>query len=98
MKRLMHAFGMALGSDGSPTKKEDRKHANGLWLRFESYRSGHLHGTGYVLSLSDPFIDWDVSQRYANQSNFDQARAQSHQAGAKAVCDLIKKAQREGLI
>jgi hypothetical protein len=98
LKRLMHAFGMQYDLDGNPSKKEDRKHANGIWARFESYRSGHLHGTGYVLPSSDPFLDWDISQRYANQSHFNRARAQYHQVGASAVCELIKKAQREGLI
>lgn len=99
LKRLMLAFGMPYDTaQNRPDKEKDRKHANAIWARFESYRCGHHRGTGYVLAGANPFDDWDVSQRYAHQSNFDQARVESHQAGAQAVCCLIKKAQREGLI
>lgn len=99
LKRLMLAFGMPYDATKDwPAQKNDRAHANGIWIRFESYRSGHAHGAGYALSLDNPFKNWDVADRYAHQSNFDQARAQRHQAGAQAVRDLIAKAQREGLL
>ncbi|HEY9279225.1 MAG TPA: hypothetical protein VIP51_04050 [Eoetvoesiella sp.] len=99
LKRLMQAFGMPFDTTKDrPTTPQDRVHANGIWARFESYRCGHVQGTAYALSTSDPFSSWDVSDRYAHQSNFDQARVQVHQAGATAVCELLKKAQREGLL
>lgn len=99
LKRLMLAFGMSVDpTTGRPVDREDWKHANNVWARFESYRSGHTQGTGYVLSPGNPFTHWDVSDRYAHQSNFDQARAQEHQMGAQAVRNLIAKAQREGLL
>lgn len=99
MKRLMLAFGMPYdtGKDW-PVSKQDRAHADGTWVRFESYRSGHAHGVGYGLPAGNPFGNWDVSDRYAHQSNFDQARAQGHQAGALTIRNLIGKAQREGLL
>lgn len=83
---------------GIPTDRKDRVHANGLWARFESYRSGHVLATGYALPPSSPFDDWDVSHRYAHQSNFNFVRAGLHRLGALAVCQLIKKAQMEGLL
>ena len=99
LKRLMLALGMPYDlTRDRPDREQDRKHANGIWARFESYRCGHHQGAGYILPGSNPFHDWDVSQRYAHQSQVDQTRAQSHQAGARAVCELIKKAQREGLL
>ncbi len=100
LKRLMLAFGMTYDTAlDRPAQNKDRAHANGIWARFESYRSGHLRGAKYALaSTSNPFDDWDVSQRYAHQSNFDQVRAQSHQSGARAICKLIKQAQMEGLV
>ena len=98
-KKLMIVFGMNVNSTtGSPVDRQDLKHANGLWARFESYRCGHVLGVAYVLSTPNSFDNWDVSQRYANQSNFDQQRAQAHQDGAKAVYELIKKAKLEGLV
>lgn len=99
LKRLMMAFGMSVNSTtGSPVDNKDWKHANNIWTRFESYRSGHAQGAGYVLPAPNPFDNWDVSDRYAHQSNFDQALAQGHQVGAQVVRQLIAKAQREGLL
>ncbi len=99
LKRLMLHFGMRWdGVKDRPTEAEDRKHANEIWSRFETYRSGHLQGAGYMLPSGEPFQNWDVNQRYAHQSNFDQIRAQAHQRGAKEVRDLVKRAQRDGLI
>lgn len=99
LKRLMLAFGMNVNpTTGGPLDNKDLKHANSIWARFESYRSGHAQGAGYVLSASNPFSNWDVADRYAHQSNFDQARAQGHQTGAQIVRSLIAKAQREGLL
>ena len=99
LKRLMLAFGMPYDTaEDRPGKKADRQHANAIWARFESYRCGHPQGAGYVLTTPNPFDDWDVAQRYAHQSHFDQARAEAHQVGVMPVCKLIRKAKREGLI
>lgn len=99
LKRLMLAFGMGVDpSTGSPVDNKDWKHANKIWARFESYRNGHAQGTGYALSPANPFVNWDVSDRYAPQSDFDLARVTGHQAGAQAVRGLITKAQLEGLL
>ena len=99
LKRLMLIFGMPVDPDtGSPNSKDDRKHPNDLWIRFECYRSGKAAGTGYALTSANPFGSWHVSDRYAHQSNFDQTRVEGHQAGAQEVHNLIGKAKREGLL
>lgn len=98
LKRLMMRFGMEVNSAGSPTDTKDWKHANNIWARFESYRSGRAEGVGYELPTNNPFSDWDVSDRYAHQSKFNQVKVQSHQAGATVVCGLVNKAQRDGLL
>lgn len=99
LKRIMLAFGMPIDpSTGSPSKRDDKVHANKIWARFESYRSGAVAGRNYVLPSADPFTNWDVSDRYGHQSNFDQALAQTRQVGANAVRELIKRAQQEGLV
>lgn len=97
LKRLMMAFGMKFDSDKDmPEDKKDRKHADCIWARFESYRCGHHRGAGFVLPTGNPFADWDVSQRYAHQNHFDAARVTTHQAGANIVRRLVKKAILEG--
>lgn len=99
LKRLMLAFGMPFDtSRDRPAEYDDRVHADGVWARFEAYRSGHPQGPSYALWLSNPFQGWNVAQRYAHQNNFDQARAATHQAATQEVRNLVKQAQLDGLL
>lgn len=102
LKRLMVRFGMDINSEtGKPKDKKDRKdwqHTNDIWGYFETFCAGKVEGSGYVLPTTNPFAHWDISDRYAHQSNFSQAGVQAHRAGAEFVSELIKKAQREGLL
>ena len=98
LKQLMIKFGMTLDSKGKPTKIEDATHANRLWDRYDAYRSGHQQGIHYALPPSNPFQNWNVAQRYAHQSHFDENHLLPHQIGANAVSALIKKAKEEGLL
>ncbi|CAK8719245.1 MAG: hypothetical protein CDV28_12622 [Candidatus Electronema aureum] len=99
LKALMLKFGMVFNSNKDmPNDKKDREHANGIWARYESYRSGHQQGVSYGLPSANPFQDWHVSQRYAHQADFDIIRAESHRKGAELVCKLIKQAKTDGLI
>lgn len=97
LKRLMIAFGMEVDDDGVPTSRDDRVHANQVWDRYETYRSGHGSAT-YILPNTNPFADWHIGQRYAHRHPFDQSRAQRHRNGADTVRNLIKTAVREGLL
>ncbi|MEA9421995.1 hypothetical protein ACB316_03265 [Aeromonas sanarellii] len=74
------------------------KKPHNAWSRYQVYLSGHANATKFPLPDVNPFADWSASQRYAKQSSFDAARVQKHQAGAKVVNELIRKAQMEGLI
>lgn len=99
LKQLMLKFSMTCSTtDGSPDKADDRKHANAVWSRFEHYRSGHVNGAKYVLPNSNPFNDWNVSDRYAHQANFDEQRARDHRSGAASVLQLIQQARYDGLL
>ena len=97
LKCVMLAFGMPVNSGGVPYSN-DKKHADGIWARYESYSCGHPRGAHYALPAVNPFSDWDVNQRYAKRSDFEQLRAQSHQTGANIVRKLVYKAIRDGLI
>ncbi|MDR3472596.1 MAG: hypothetical protein P4M09_13055 [Devosia sp.] len=98
LKRLMHEFGMALGNGGSPAKPEDRKHADKLWVRYDAYRAGYHNGVAYTLPAANPFGDWSVEQRYANQREFDATRVNAHRLGADTIRQLVSKARADGLI
>lgn len=98
LKRLMIAFGMPITTDGGPEDKRDRVHADQAWVRYETYRSGHVAGAGYVLPMDNPFHNWNVAQRYAHQSNFDHPRAAAHRTGAEVVYNLVIQAFEDGLL
>ena len=99
LKGLMLVFGMPFdAAKDKPVEKADQVHVDGAWLRFETYRCGHHAGARYLLSASSPFADWHVSQRYAHQSHFNQARVDPHRQGADQVRQLVKKAAVEGLL
>ena len=68
------------------------------WDVFEAYRSGHAQGAKFLLPSINPFNDWDVGQRYANQNHFNQARVDAHRLGAEQVGALVKRADAEGLL
>lgn len=99
LKKLMLAFGMPFDPvEDSPTRKSDKRHVDAIWLRYETYRSGHHQGANYVLTTINPFQNWNASQRYAHQNHFNQAQVEPHRAGAEKVNQLIRKARLEGLI
>lgn len=99
LKRLMLAFGMPFDTNKNrPAHQMDRVHAESIWVRFESYRSGHHQGAGYALTTPNPFENWKVEQRYAHRSNFNQPLVEAHRSGAEAVARLIQKARWEGLV
>jgi hypothetical protein len=99
LKRLMLVLGMPFDTNRDwPAKREDRVHADNIWSRFETYRSGHPAGTKYTLPTANPFADWSASDRYAASASITQTRVQGHQAGAKQISQLIKQAQKDGLL
>ncbi|MDR2174696.1 MAG: hypothetical protein LBO82_02015 [Synergistaceae bacterium] len=96
LKHLMNLFGMPLDKRNRPCVQDDRVHINKLWSRYEIYQSGR-QAANYVLPQTNPFDDWNVSQRYAHQNAFDKGRVDSHRKGAGMVRDLMRKVGMEGL-
>lgn len=99
LKGLMLAFGMQFNATkGMPTEQKDQKHADVIWVRYESYRSGHHKGADYLLPTENPFDNWKASDRYASQNEFNHDHTKPHQRGAELVRQLVKKAKLEGLL
>jgi len=99
LKSLMIKFNMLVDADGVPVDRQrDRQHVNKIWDRYETYRSGAVSSAEYALSSPNPFLDWDVNQRYANRSNFDKTRVLGHKKGAEEVRNLVGKARKDGLL
>ena len=99
LKRLMMAFGMQTDDTGAPIdRKKDWIHAEKVWLRYETYRSGHMQGVQYGLPDSNPFENWKAEQRYTQEQCFDHARVEPHQVAAHMVRELVKNAEMAGLV
>jgi len=97
LKRLMVAFSMPVDGSGAPTDRKDRVHANKVWTRYSIYSQGPV-AANYVLNLSNPFLDWNIDQRYSSEANFDSRRVAPHKLGAMTVNGLLRKAKLQGLI
>jgi hypothetical protein len=74
---------------------QDKVHADEIWARYEIYRAGN-GATAYTLPQPNPFDDWDITWRYANDLNFNQIIVDVHKNGAKIVKGLIHNAILEG--
>lgn len=99
LKSLMLAFGMPFDQNKQmPQNRDDRVHADGVWDKYESYRSAHTSGANYILSNANPFNNWSASQRYENQSSYNSAIVTPHKDAAEQVHKLVKKAKLDGLL
>lgn len=98
LKCLMQKFGMPVDSGYAPQKPKDRVHINEVWGRYEAYRSGKPQGAAYALPSKNPFQCWRIADRYAHQSRFDLSRVNRHRGGAEMACNLIRNAQKAGLL
>jgi hypothetical protein len=99
LKALMLKFGMNMHeTEDKLEKKADRKHADEIWERYDTYRAGRPAGSDYDILADKPFDDWRIEQRYAHRVHFDEARAKKHRQGALAVRAVIRKARLDGII
>jgi hypothetical protein len=94
LKALMRKWGMQLSHNNVPVDSLDRKHADHIWVRYETYRQG-LFST-LALPTNNPFVDWSIHHRYASRSYFQQTVVEGHMRGAAEVKRLVMEAQRLG--
>jgi hypothetical protein len=96
LKCLMAAFGMKLDSTGAPGDK-DKVHANEIWDRYEAYSTG-AGAAHYSLPSVNPFTGWHISDRYANDANFNQPGTETYRKGAETVKRLVIQALLDGRV
>lgn len=100
LKAVMVGLGMALRADGAPDSRRHRVHINELWdefLTFASNRGGARY-SAHLSTLSSPFVDWDIAQRYAPGSAIMANRVHGHQAGALLAQQCLNAAILDGVI
>jgi hypothetical protein len=92
LKALMLKWGMPF-SNNQPSLSIDRKHADGIWSRYETYRQGRIA----TLALpTNPFEEWSIHHRYANRVHFQQTVVEGHMRDAALVKRLVAQACIEG--
>lgn len=97
LKALMEKADNPLDVDNNQAhSKKYKKHINATWAHYEDFRNGRL--ATYALGSTNNFDNWLIDQRYAAESHFDDDRIKRHRLGAKAVYDLVAKAEDEGLL
>ncbi len=98
LKAIMQKLGMEM-ENNVPRLRDDRKHINSLWDRYESYLSGSSYVSSSLLPWQhhNPFANWHVSDRYASRDHFAGDRLEEHRSGARDVKGLVVSLEKQGL-
>jgi hypothetical protein len=98
LKAVMRALGMTLHPDGRPSSTQHRVHINVLWEEFITFadtRGGERYSV-ILREESNPFQDWDISQRYAHRSGIPCEIVQKHQKAADMTRKVLQSAVLNG--
>jgi hypothetical protein len=98
LKAIMLALGMTLRPDGAPADRQHRVHINQLWNEFVSFanaRSG-AHYASPLSGIPNPFMNWDVNQRYNNRADVTPGVVRDHHQAARTVKQVFDQAVLNG--
>ncbi len=98
LKALMLKLGMPVSPAGVP-QGPYRIHIDRLWTSFRIFASGKLPPYYFsFLSSNNPFRNWDIGQRYENQSGFNQATVDPHRQEVQKIKQMLDKAKSDGIL
>jgi hypothetical protein len=100
LKAVMVGLRMALLQDGAPQERQHRVHINELWDEFVNFAQGR-GGSRYVVAItgvSNPFSDWDASQRYAHRTDISIGAVSNHKNGAEKTITILNLAILDGVV
>lgn len=97
LKAVMVALGMATDSAGTPQDRGHKVHMPDQWAAFQSFASGRL-ASRYLepLDTHNPFVDWDVEQRYWAGSAIQRASTQNHHQAALQCIESLERLIADG--
>jgi hypothetical protein len=98
LKAIMFALGMTLDPKGRPSEQKHRVHINLLWNEFESFaneRSG-AHYASLLSGVPNPFMNWDVAQRFHHRADVTPGVAEDHHQAARTVKQVLDQAVLNG--
>ena len=80
---------------GMPSNRDDRVHIDGTWNRYRIYSQGGVAPRYALPPINNPFVQWEIADRYANQGNFRYARVREHRSGCLAIKKLVDQAKAQ---
>ena len=82
---------MSLDRSGKPEPKKYMRHIDELWPEFRQLAGGR-QWTRDIRRMADPnpFADWSIDDRYANERCFDKATASPHREAAEVVARMVE--------
>ncbi|MEN9480156.1 MAG: hypothetical protein RLZZ298_1551 [Pseudomonadota bacterium] len=97
LKFLIQVIAPRAWQNDEPIQKDkahvmEQKKQN-IWDRYQTYLEGS-QGARYTLPQDNPFLDWDISDRYAERAHFSEASVAPHRHGAEAVRQLVERAKK----
>jgi hypothetical protein len=102
LKALLVGFlGVSAPSRGYPSDAQGNRfgHLPGLWRQAELSAQGRV-GARFLTLLTgtNPFLKWDVSDRYSDGSSITAGRAWAHIAAAGALVKIQERAKVFGAV
>ncbi|MEA1050843.1 hypothetical protein U5801_13645 [Lamprobacter modestohalophilus] len=99
LKAVMVGLGLATHPDGTPQDYGHKVHMPDLWAAFQSFASGRL-ASRYLdaMDIQNPFVDWDVEQRYWNSSAIQGAATQNHHLAALQCIESLERLIADGAV
>lgn len=97
LKAIMFKLGMPMKND----RPEDKKHGhiNVLWDEFISFANGKGQARyAAALGTGNPFINWNVGQRYENGSVISLQVATDHKTSAELAKRCLAQAVFDGVV
>ena len=83
-------------SIGVPSSRDDRVHIDGAWNRYNIYSQGGAAARYALPPMNNPFVQWEIADRYANQGNFRYTRVRRHRNGCLLIKNLVHQAKAKG--
>jgi hypothetical protein len=99
LKSVMVSLGADTSASGDLTDRQHRVHVDELWTEFRAFAEGRK-GHRYLskITLENPFEDWRVEHRYADDEHVQPKAVYAHRDGARAALVALERAMHDGKV
>lgn len=91
----MIQFNVTKLDESGNLKKKYKKHINDLWGEYNTALQGRNQATG-LLADENPFSDWQISHRYAENDVISADAVARHQQATHKLFELMEQAGQSG--